>query len=189
MGNLLASLQPSGRTGWVTTNLKHLRQNKASEARKRKPSEKEWKILLQTVFFFTESRFSWISRILPYTAHGISLSSFTRFTIAPISVVISLRTPVTPWFMEWFHALCEIPAYLRQLTYALRRRVLGWKYIQLLAAPSAVNLAACISTRFSASRTLCARICCFDLRFNGFGVFDFSSIYYAWCKMLNIFLG
>ena len=47
--------------------------------------------------------------------------------------------------------------------------------------------AACISTRFSASRTLCARICCFDLRFNGFGVFDFSSIYYAWCKMLNIF--
>lgn len=32
--------------------------------------------------------------------------------------------------------------------------------------------------RFSASRTLCARICCFDLRSNGFGVFDFSSIYY-----------
>ncbi len=63
------------------------------------------------------------------------------------------------------------------------------KYIQLLAAPSAVHLAVCISTRFSASRTLCARICCFDLRFNGFGVFEFSSIYYAWCKMLNIFLG
>ena len=47
-------------------------------------------------FLFTESRLSWISRILPHTAHGISLSSFTRFTIAPISVVISLRTPVTP---------------------------------------------------------------------------------------------
>ncbi len=38
--------------------------------------------------FFTESRLSLISRILPHTAHGISLS-FIRFTIAPISVVIS----------------------------------------------------------------------------------------------------
>ena len=36
--------------------------------------------------------------------------------------------------------------------------------------------------------SLCAHNC-FDLRFNGFGVFEFSSIYYAWCKMLNIFLG
>ena len=32
------------------------------------------------------------------------------------------------------------------------------RYIQLLAAPSAVHLAACISTRLSPSRTLCARI-------------------------------
>ena len=36
-----------------------------------------------------------------------------------------------------------------------------------LTAPSAVHLATCISIRLSAPRTLCARICCFDLRFNG----------------------
>ena len=126
-------------------------------SQKKKTVWERMKDSLQTVFFFYRIAFFMDSRILPYTAHGISLSSFIRFTIAPISVGISLRTPVPPWFMEWLHALCEIPAYLRQLTYALRRRVLGWKYIQLLAVPSAVHLAACISTRFSASRTLCVR--------------------------------
>ena len=30
------------------------------------------------------------------TAQGISVFSFTNFTMAPMSVVISLRTPVTP---------------------------------------------------------------------------------------------
>ena len=36
-----------------------------------------------------------------------------------------LLTAVPPWFTEISRALCEILTYLRQLTYALRRRVLG----------------------------------------------------------------
>ena len=50
-------------------------------------------------------------------------------------------------------ALCEIPAYLRQLTYALRRRLLGNPF----TAPSAVHLI--ISP--------CECINYFYLRFNG----------------------
>ena len=51
-------------------------------------------------------------------------------------------------------ALSEIPAYLRQLTYAPTSRNTE---PQPFPAPSVAHLAACISARLSPARTLCAR--------------------------------
>ena len=127
--------------------------------------------------FFTESRFSLISRILPHTAHGISLSSFIRFTIAPISVVIppdagaTLIHGVIPCALR---DTCISPATNISPTSQSTRLKIYPAFGCALRGPfGSLHL-----DPVSASRTLCARICCFDLRFNGFGVFDFSSIYY-----------
>mgnify|MGYP007011380859 CR=1 FL=1 len=56
-------------------------------------------------------------------------------------------------------ALCGIPAYSRQLTYASRHRILSLLCnLQPFTVPSAAHLADCISTRLSPSRILCARM-------------------------------